>query len=141
VGEIDKLSQNIYLCPPAPSQFAALAAFEPETLAICEARCAAFRERRDYLVPALRELGFVVPHTPPGAFYIYADCSRLTTDSFAFARDLLETAGVAITPGIDFGTHRAHEHVRFAYTRPVARLREGVRRIGEYLTTRGGGQV
>ena len=141
VGEIDKLSQNIYLCPPAPSQFAALAAFEPETLAICEARCAAFRERRDYLVPALRELGFVVPHTPPGAFYIYADCSRLTTDSFAFARDLLETAGVAITPGIDFETHRAHEHVRFAYTRPVARLREGVRRIGEYLTTRGGGQV
>ncbi len=141
VREIDKLSQNVYLSAPTPSQMAALAAFEPETLAICEARCGAFRERRDYLVPALRDLGFVVPHTPPGAFYIYADCSQLAADSFAFARDLLESAGVAITPGIDFGTHRAQAHVRFAYTRPVERLREGVRRIGEYLATLRRGQV
>lgn len=141
VHEIDKLSQNVYLSAPTPSQIAALAAFDPQTLAICESRRAAFRERRDYLVPALRTLGFVVPHTPPGAFYIYADCSQLAPDSFAFARDLLETAGVAITPGIDFGAHRAHEHVRFAYTRPVERLREGVRRIAEYLATARGGRV
>jgi aspartate/methionine/tyrosine aminotransferase len=65
---------------------------------------------------------------------VYADCSRLTPDSHAFALDLLERAGVAITPGIDFGANRAREHVRFAYTRPVERLREGVRRIGEYLS-------
>ena len=134
--ELDKLSQNIYLSAPTPSQLAALAAFEPETLAICETRRQAFLARRDYLVPALRELGFAIPHMPPGAFYVYADCSRFTQDSHAFALDLLERAGVAITPGIDFGRHRAGEHVRFAYTRPVERLREGVRRIGEYLSQR-----
>ena len=136
VREIDKLSQNIYLSAPTPAQLAALVAFEPETLAICEARRGEFCERRDYLVPALRELGFKIPHMPPGAFYVYADCSRLTSDSHAFALALLERAGVAITPGIDFGVHRAREHVRFAYTRPVARLREGVRRIGEFLAAR-----
>jgi aspartate/methionine/tyrosine aminotransferase len=134
VRELDKLSQNIYLSAPTPSQLAALAAFQPETLAICEARRDEFRARRDYLVPALRALGFGIPHTPPGAFYIYADCSTFTRDSHTFALDLLERAGVAITPGIDFGSHRAREHVRFAYTRPVERLREGVRRIGAYLS-------
>jgi aspartate/methionine/tyrosine aminotransferase len=134
VRELDKLAQNIYLSAPTPAQLAALAAFKPETLAICDARRDEFRARRDYLVPALRALGFGIPHTPPGAFYIYADCSKFTRDSLAFALDLLERAGVAITPGIDFGVHRAREHVRFAYTRPVERLREGVRRIEAYLS-------
>lgn len=134
VGELDKLAQNIFLSAPTPAQLAALAAFDPETLAICDERREQFRARRDYLVPALRELGFGIPHLPPGAFYIYADCSRLTDDSYTFALDVLERAGVAITPGIDFGTHRAREHVRFAYTRPVERLREGVRRLREYLS-------
>ena len=136
IRELDKLSQNVYLSAPTPSQLAALAAFAPGTLAICEARCDEFRMRRDYLVPALRELGFIIPAMPRGAFYVYADCSRLTHDSYGFSLDLLEHAGVAITPGIDFGAHRAHEHVRFAYTRPVARLREGVRRIAEFLAAR-----
>lgn len=136
VGELDKLAQNIFLSAPTPAQFAALAAFTPETLAICDERREQFRARRDYLVPALRELGFGIPHLPPGAFYIYADCSRLTDDSYAFALDVLERAGVAITPGIDFGAHRAREHVRFAYTRPVERLREGVRRLRDYLSVR-----
>lgn len=133
VREIDKLSQNIYLCAPAPAQMAALAAFAPETLAICDARREAFRQRRDFLVPALRHLGFDIPHMPQGAFYVYAGCSRFTQDSHAFALDLLQQAGVAITPGIDFGRHQARAHVRFAYTRPVERLQEGVRRIGAYL--------
>jgi aspartate/methionine/tyrosine aminotransferase len=133
VGDIDRLAQNVFLSAPTPAQLAALAAFTPETLAICDARREAFRARRDYLVPALRELGFGIPQMPPGAFYVYADCSRFTRDSHAFALDLLERAGVAITPGIDFGVHRASVHVRFAYTRPVERLREGVRRIAEYL--------
>jgi len=133
VRDIDKLSQNIYLSAPTPSQFAALAAFEPETLEILEARRNEFRERRDYLVPALRQLGFDIPGTPEGAFYIYAGCSAMTTDSYAFAHDLLENAGVAITPGIDFGANAPERHVRFAYTRPVAELAEGVRRIADFL--------
>jgi aspartate/methionine/tyrosine aminotransferase len=134
--EIDKLAQNVFISPPAPAQFAALAAFGPETLAIAEAHRIEFKERRDYLVPALRALGFDIPHTPEGAFYIYAGCSRLTQDSFAFTRDLLEEAGVAIAPGIDFGIHRPHEHVRFSYTKSIAVLAEGVRRIGEFLGSR-----
>jgi aspartate/methionine/tyrosine aminotransferase len=133
VGEIDKLAQNVYLSAPAPAQRAALAAFEPETLAILDGRREQFRARRDYLVPALRKLGFDIPQMPQGAFYVYAGCSRLTKDSFRFTHDLLEHAGVAITPGIDFGSHRASEHVRFAYTNPIERLQEGVERIGRFL--------
>jgi aspartate/methionine/tyrosine aminotransferase len=133
VGELDKLSQNVYLSAPTPAQLAALAAFQPETLAICEARREEFRARRDYLVPALRDLGFDIPQMPQGAFYVYAGCARFTSDSYRFAFDMLERAGVAITPGVDFGSHNARAHVRFAYTRPVERLREGVRRIAAYL--------
>jgi len=133
VRELDKLSQNIYLSAPTPSQHAALAAFEPETIAILEARRMEFKARRDYLVPALRELGFDIPVTPQGAFYVYAGCGRLTQDSFAFARDLLEQAGVAITPGIDFGANAPERHVRFAYTNSIERLQEGVARIARFL--------
>ncbi len=133
VRELDKLSQNIYLSAPTPAQHAALAAFEPATLAILEARRAEFRARRDFLVPALRALGFGIPVVPQGAFYLYADCSGLTDDSFTFARDLLETAGVAITPGADFGANAAARHVRFAYTNAIPVLAEGVKRIGGFL--------
>jgi aspartate/methionine/tyrosine aminotransferase len=133
VPELDKLAQNVYLSAPTPSQLAALAAFEPGTLAILDARRDEFRARRDYLVPALRRLGFDIPDSPQGAFYVYAGCGRLTGDSHAFALDLLERAGVAITPGLDFGTHEARRHVRFAYTRRIAELEEGVRRLAAYL--------
>ena len=134
--EVDKLAQNLFISPPAPAQFAALAAFRPETLAIAEAHRLEFKERRDFLVPALRGLGFDIPHTPEGAFYIYAGCARLTEDSFAFTHDLLEEASVAIAPGADFGAHRPHEHVRFSYTKSLEVLAEGVRRIGEFLARR-----
>lgn len=133
MADLDKLAQNVQLSAPAPAQRAALAALEPQTLAILDERREAFRARRDYLVPALRALGFDIPKTPQGAFYVYAGCSRLTGDSFAFALDLLEQAGVAITPGIDFGAHRAAEHVRFAYTNSIERLQEGVARIGQFI--------
>lgn len=136
VREIDKLSQNVYLSAPTPSQHAALAAFSPENLAILEARRSEFRARRDYLVPALRDLGFDIPHMPQGAFYVYAGCSRLVNESFDFSRDLLEEAGVAITPGIDFGSNHPERFVRFAYTNSIERLREGVRRIGAFLASR-----
>lgn len=136
VREIDKLAQNIYLAASTPAQYAALAAFRPETLEILDARREEFRSRRDYLVPALRALGFDIPQTPQGAFYVYAGCGSMTRDSYAFARDLLEQAGVAITPGIDFGANAPERHVRFAYTNSIERLHEGVRRIGEFLGKR-----
>ncbi len=133
MADLDKLAQNVQLSAPTPAQRAALAAFEPATLTILEARREEFRARRDYLVPALRKLGFDIPQAPQGAFYIYAGCSRLTGDSYAFATDLLEQEGVAITPGIDFGTHRAAEHVRFAYTRSIEGLEEGVARLARFI--------
>jgi aspartate/methionine/tyrosine aminotransferase len=131
--EIDKLAQNLYLAAPTPAQHAALAAFEPETLAILEKRRQEFQARRDYLVPALRGLGFDIPVMPQGAFYIYAGCSRLTKDSLGFVRELLERAGVAITPGIDFGANAPERHVRFAYANSIERLQEGVSRIADFL--------
>jgi len=138
VREIEKLAQNLYICPPAPAQHAALAAFRKETIDVLEARRAEFKRRRDYLVPALRELGFRIPITPQGAFYIYAGCERFSSDSAEFAMRLLEEAGVAITPGLDFGAHRPERHVRFAYTRSLEDLKEGVERIAQALRHRSG---
>jgi aspartate/methionine/tyrosine aminotransferase len=135
LGELDKLAQNLFLAASTPAQYAALSAFDPDTIAILEARRRQFRERRDYLLPALRSLGFQIAGTPEGAFYLYFDCSRFTHDSYHFSERLLEEAGVAVTPGIDFGTHRAERHVRFAYTTSLENLEEGVRRLKHYLST------
>ncbi|MCW8839937.1 MAG: pyridoxal phosphate-dependent aminotransferase [Gammaproteobacteria bacterium] len=135
--EVEKLAQNLFIAAPTLAQHAALAAFSPESLAILEQRKEAFRQRRDYLLPALRELGFEIPVTPQGAFYLYADCSRFSNDSFSFAAELLEQAGVAITPGIDFGSHLPERHLRFAYTTSMEQLQEGVSRLATYLKQRG----
>ena len=133
VPEIDKLAQNLFLAAPTLAQYAALTAFEPQNIAILEERREVFQQRRDYLLPALRELGFRIPTTPGGAFYLYADCSRFTDDSYAFSQQLLEDAGVAITPGIDFGVHNPEQHVRFAYTTSLENLQEGVRRLRTFV--------
>jgi aspartate/methionine/tyrosine aminotransferase len=135
VRDLEKLAQNLYISPPTLSQRAALACFEPATLAIVEARRNAFRERRDYLVRELRRLGFGIPLLPDGGFFVYADCSRWSDDSEAFCRDALAHAGVAFTPGIDFGTHRANVHVRFAYTVALPKLEAGVARLATWLAT------
>ena len=130
---LDRLAQNMFLAVSTMAQHAALAAFQPETIQVLEHRREEFRCRRDYLVPALKKLGFHVPVEPAGAFYVYADSSALVPDSFTFCRDLLEDAGVAVTPGLDFGAHRAADHIRFAYTTSIDRLREGVDRIARFM--------
>jgi aspartate/methionine/tyrosine aminotransferase len=131
--EVEKLAQNLFISPSTLAQHAALACFEPETIAIVEGRRAELDRRRRYLIPALESLGFRVPVIPQGAFYIYADCSALTPDSFAFARDVLARAGVAFTPGKDFGHNAPERHVRIAYTQPIARLEEAVARLRRFL--------
>jgi aspartate/methionine/tyrosine aminotransferase len=133
IAQMEKLAQNAFICVSAPAQHAALAAFEPATLAILEQRRGEFERRRDFLVPALRAIGFDVPVTPNGAFYVYADASRFDTDAAHLSMRVLEEAGVAITPGADFGTHQAHRYVRFAYTRAMADLEEGVARLAALL--------
>lgn len=131
--DVEKLAQNLFIAPSTPAQHAALAAFHPETIAILESRRAEFRRRRDFLALELERLGFRLSARPEGAFYIYADCSALTDDSERFARTLLETAGVAVTPGLDFGTHTPERHLRFAYTTEVGRLGEAIDRIRRFL--------
>jgi aspartate/methionine/tyrosine aminotransferase len=133
VRHLEKLAQNLYISPSTIAQHAALACFEPRTIDIAESRRGAFRERRDYLVPALRDCGFAVPVMPGGGFFVYADASRFTDDSLAFCRDLLQSTGVACTPGVDFGKHDGHRHVRFAYTVGLERLQEGVSRLSGYV--------
>ncbi len=133
VRDIEKLAQNLVLCPSAPAQYGALAAFAPETIAILEARRGEFRARRDFLAPALESIGFRITARPEGAFYLYCDCSALSDDSFALARDLLEKTGVAATPGLDFGSNEPEKHIRFAYTTSVDRLAEAVNRLAAYF--------
>lgn len=135
VRELEKLAQNLYISASSIAQHAALACFEPASIAIFEQRRAAFRARRDYLLPALRALGFRIEVEPEGAFYLYADVSAFTDDAQAFCAHFLETEHVAFTPGLDFGHHRANAHVRLAYTQDVPRLEEAVRRIARGLET------
>ena len=127
------MAQNFYIASPTLSQYAALAALQPETLPILDGRCAEFQKRRDYLVPALQKLGFTVAGLPEGAFYVYADVSALTDDCEDFCWQLLNEHGVACTPGTDFGEHRASQHVRFTYTEPLSRLQLAVQRIERAL--------
>jgi aspartate/methionine/tyrosine aminotransferase len=133
VQAFDKLAQNLFISPSELAQKAALAAFHPDTLALLEQRRDAFKAQRDFLLPALRGLGFDIPVTPEGAFYIHASCERLTDDSYRFCWDLLEKGGVAVAPGIDFGDHKAKTHVRFSYPKPIPVLEEGVERLRRYL--------
>ena len=129
VRDIEKLAQHFFISPSTPAQHAALAAFRPETLDILEARRCEFGVRRDTLLPALRELGFSVGAEPQGAFYIYADVSKLADDAEALAQRLIEEAGVAATPGLDFGHHLPRKHLRIAYTTRRERLLEAAERI------------
>jgi len=131
--DIEKLAQNLFISPSTPAQHAALAAFAPATLSLLEERRREFQRRRDFLAPALEKLGFLQAARPEGAFYIYANCSELTDNSDRFARDLLEAVGVAITPGLDFGSNQPEKHLRFAYTSSVERLAEAVDRIRRFL--------
>ena len=133
VREIEKLAQNLYIAPSTLAQHAALAAFHPATIAIFEHRRREFQARRDLMLPGLERLGFGVAAQPRGAFYIYADSSQLGPDSRILAERLLADAGVAATPGLDFGSNEPRRHMRFAYTVEQARIAEGLARMEKLL--------
>lgn len=133
VREIEKLAQNLYIAPSTLAQHAALAAFHPDAIAILEDRRREFQARRDVMLPGLERLGFRIAAQPQGAFYIYADSSRLAADSQALAETLLEQVGVAATPGLDFGNNQPRSHMRFAYTVDQARITEGLERMEKLL--------
>jgi aspartate/methionine/tyrosine aminotransferase len=133
VRDVEKLAQNLFISPSAPAQHAALAAFTPETLAILEDRRREFQARRDLLLPGLRALGFRIDAEPQGAFYIYAGIGDLGRDSASLAGELVERAGVAATPGLDFGSNAPERYMRFAYTVAAEKLAEGLVRMENYL--------
>jgi aspartate/methionine/tyrosine aminotransferase len=137
VPVFEKLAQNLFICAPTIAQHAALACFRDDALEIFEARRLEFQRRRDFLVPALRELGFAVPVMPDGAFYVYADIAGLphrhAGDSTAFGKAVLEEAHVAIVPGDDFGFAAPSRHVRFSYATKYERIEEAVQRLARLL--------
>ena len=142
VGAVEKLAQNLYICPSTLAQHAALACFEPASIAEYEQRRAEFARRRDYLVPALRQLGFAVPVVPDGAFYVWADCSRFLAaqnagqgpaSSWEFCFDMMHRAHVALTPGRDFGPAMAEHFIRLSFATSLPTLQAAVQRLGREL--------
>ena len=126
-----RVMQNIFIAAPTLSQYAAISALSVNR--DIEAMRLAYDERRSYLLQALPELGFDIVIEPQGAFYIYANVEKLTADSRAFCWNMLEKAGVAITPGEDFGSYRADQHVRFSYATGLDDIREGISRMKALL--------
>ncbi len=136
VAPFEKLAQNLFICASTLAQRAALACFEPDATAVFRARRDEFRTRRDFVVPAVRDLGFGVPVEPDGAFYVWLDASRFTDDTDRFAIELLEATGVALVPGKDFGAHEPHRWLRLSYATDMASLREAVARMRAWLGSR-----
>jgi aspartate/methionine/tyrosine aminotransferase len=132
---VERLAQNLYLAAPTLSQHLALAAFSDPVLRVLEARRQTLRRRRDLLLEALPRLGFGLPAVPDGAFYVFAALPQGVGDAAVFAEYLLDAAGVAVTPGADFGGADAAGMLRFAYTDEAARLRDALSRMGTLLAT------
>jgi aspartate/methionine/tyrosine aminotransferase len=135
---IERIAQNLFICPSTVAQHAALACFEPESLHEYERRRAEFKARRDYFIPELNRLGFNVPVMPDGAFYAYADCTdaaaRLgVSGSWDFAFELMQRAHLAVTPGRDFGHAAPEQFVRFSTANSMAQLKEAVARLESVL--------
>jgi len=133
IEAVNRLAQNMFLAAPTLSQHAALAALDNATRPELERRRELFRARRDFLLPRLEQTGFRVMTPPGGAFYIYADCQGLGLPATELCARLLEEAGVALTPGADFGRWEAERYVRFSYANTLENLAEGMARIGAYL--------
>jgi aspartate/methionine/tyrosine aminotransferase len=134
VAPIEHLAQNLYICASSISQAAALACFEPKSIVEYEKRRAEFKARRDYFLPALREIGFNIPVEPDGAFYVYADASPLfaklgVQDSWEFAFEIMHRAHIAITPGRDFGRDSTAHFVRFSTASSMHDLHTAIARM------------
>lgn len=136
VPQVEKLAQNLFICASSIAQHAGVACFSPESIAVYEERKAQFKRRRDYVVPALRDLGFKVPVTPDGAFYVYADCSTLSDDADRLTIDMLNQAGVVLVPGLDFGPYTARRYIRLSYATSMENLNEAISRLEKFFALR-----
>ena len=134
VPVVERLAQNLFICPSTIAQHAALACFEPESVAEYERRRTEFKARRDYFIPELNRLGLTVPVMPDGAFYAYADCSKLAkkwgvNGSWEVAFELMKRSHLAVTPGRDFGTAAPEQYLRFSTASAMPQLQEAIARL------------
>ena len=136
VNQVEKLAQNFFICASSIAQHAAVACFTPDSLDLYEERRNEFRRRRDYLVPALKELGLDVPVMPDGAFYVYADCSHWSDDADRLSIELLNEAGVVLVPGLDFGPFTANRYLRISYATSMENLYAAVARMKAFFAAR-----
>lgn len=134
IRTVERLAQNLFICPPHASQVAALAALD--CIDEAEANLSVYAKNRRLMLEGLPRAGFHRIAPPEGAFYIYADVSDLTDDSLAFAAEILERAGVAVTPGLDFDPERGRRTLRFSYARATADIAEGLARLERFMATR-----
>ena len=135
IRKVERLAQNMFICPPHASQVAALHALD--CIDELEANRAVYAENRRLMLESLPKAGFTRIAPPDGAFYIYADVSELTQDSLAFAREILNEAGVAVTPGVDFDPVRGRRMLRFSYARATEDIAEGLARLTAFMVARG----
>jgi aspartate/methionine/tyrosine aminotransferase len=134
VPAVERLAQNLFICASTVSQYAALACFEPDSIAEYERRRAEFKARRDWFIPQLNALGLEVPVMPDGAFYAWADCTSFAerlgiSGSWDFAFEAMKQAHVAVTPGRDFGTAETSRFIRFSTASSMAHLEESIARL------------
>jgi aspartate/methionine/tyrosine aminotransferase len=130
---VDRLTGNFTICPPVPAQLAAVAAFNPESIAEAEGHLEHYTHNRELLLSGLRQIGVTRLAPTDGAFYVYADLSDFTSDSLSFCSKLLADTGLALTPGVDFDTVRGTTHVRLSFAGPTTDIDEALRRLGPWL--------
>ena len=133
IAPLERMAGNLFICASSVAQHAALACFEPDTLAEYERRRAEFQRRRDLIVTGLDALGLTVPVRPDGAFYVYADCSRFAADSWDFCFEVMRDTGVVLVPGKDFGTAEPQRYFRLSYANSMTNLEEALHRLHGYL--------
>jgi aspartate/methionine/tyrosine aminotransferase len=133
VAPVEKLAQNLFICASSIAQHAALACFEPASIAEYERRRDEFWRRRDFVVPALNRIGLNVPVMPDGAFYAWADCSAHHTSSWDFCAHMMQRAQVALTPGRDFGRHASERYLRLSFANAMSELEQAVARLEQAL--------
>jgi aspartate/methionine/tyrosine aminotransferase len=131
---MERLAQNYYICPSSLAQHAALAAFEPETIAICESRRHELNERRSLVLQGLERIGLSVPVAPDGAFYVYFSVVNTGMSAMEFCKRALEEAHIALTPGNDFGQQGATQYVRLSFAASMPELTEGLARLERFLS-------
>lgn len=134
VPVVERLAQNYYICPPTPAQFAALACFTPESIAVCEARRAEFAQRRAQVIGGLVSIGLPVDVPPDGAFYAWFDVRHTGLDAWTFCQRALQEVHVALTPGRDFSELDPQRHVRLSCAASTDDLQEGLARLGRFIS-------